>query len=373
VASGIARILDGLRRAVGPRKMPRALPPGTLPPRAASLAEAWLALTLRWKRQRLLWRAFHHRRDLTPLRDRTAAILPGQILAAVTVRNEMLRLPFFLDHHRRLGVDHFLFVDNDSTDGTRDWLAAQPDVSVWSTGASYKASRFGVDWTTWLQLRHAHGHWCLTLDADELLIYPNWETRPLRALTEWLDRCGHASMGAMMLDLYPKGPIGDAPCDPGQNPLEVLQWFDRGNHSVQVQPRMRNLWIQGGVRGRVFFADTPRQSPTLNKTPLVRWNRRYAYVNSTHSLLPRHLNEVYDQQGGERTTGLLLHTKFLNVVVEKSAEEKRRGQHFGNAGDFAGYYDRVTASPDLWSPASTRLSGWRQLEALGLMSRGGWV
>ena len=32
----------------------------------------------------------------------------------------------------------------------------------------------------------------------------------------------------------------------------------RGNYQVQVQPKMRNLWIQGGARARVFFAeDTP--------------------------------------------------------------------------------------------------------------------
>jgi hypothetical protein len=31
------------------------------------------------------------------------------------------------------------------------------------------------------------------------------------------------------------------------------------------------------------------------------------------------------------------------------------------------------ADPDLWCSASRRYHGWRQLEALGLMSRGGWV
>lgn len=368
-----ARAKTLIRQAFGPTTQPHAVPPGDLAPLTRSVMRARLDWRLRWKRRRLLWRAIRQRRDLTPVQDHTRDIRPGAILCAVTVRNEALRLPYFLDHCRRLGVDHFLVVDNDSTDGSRELLTGQPDVSLWSTRASYKRSRFGVDWLTWLQMRHAHGHWCLTLDADEILIYPNWETRPLRALTQWLDRTGAASMGAMMLDLYPKGPVGDAPYTPGQNPTEVLQWFDRGNHSVQVQPVMRNLWIQGGVRGRAFFADAPRQSPTLNKTPLVRWHRSYAYVNSTHTLLPRRLNQVYAEEGGEVTTGLLLHTKFLKVVVEKSAEEKSRGQHFGNPADFAAYYDTITTSPDLWCPASTRLTGWRQLEALGLMSRGGWM
>ena len=52
-----------------------------------------------------------------------------------------------LDHHRKLGVRHFLIVDNASTDGTAQ-LLDQPDISLWTTSASYKASRFGMDWLT---------------------------------------------------------------------------------------------------------------------------------------------------------------------------------------------------------------------------------
>ena len=49
---------------------------------------------------------------------------------AVTVRNEIVRLPYFLDYYRRLGAGHFLVVDNGSDDGTHEYLADQPDVSV---------------------------------------------------------------------------------------------------------------------------------------------------------------------------------------------------------------------------------------------------
>ena len=121
-----------------------------------------------------------------------------------TIRNEAERIDWFLHHYRALGVDHFCFVDNGSDDGTLDTLLAQPDASVWQTHASYRASRFGLDWINWLMLRHARGHWCVVADADELLIYPHWQTRPLRALTGWLDDQGQSILPAMMLELYPK-------------------------------------------------------------------------------------------------------------------------------------------------------------------------
>ena len=43
--------------------------------------------------------------------------------------------------------------------------------------------------------------------ADEVLVYPYWETRTLPALTARLEAEGRESFGAMMLDLYPKGPL----------------------------------------------------------------------------------------------------------------------------------------------------------------------
>ena len=332
-----------------------------------------MAWRLRWKRRRLLWRALRKRRQLRSLVDRTGTIRPGDILAAITVRNEALRLPHFLDHYRRLGVAHFLFVDNGSTDGTTELLRSQPDVSVWTTSDSYRLSRFGLDWLTWLQIRHAHRHWCLTLDADEILIYPYWESRDLRALTGWLESQGRQSFGAMMLDLYPKGPLGQHSYRPGDNPFDTLHWFDAGNHTVRIQPRMQNLWIQGGARGRMFFTEEPRKAPTLNKVPLVLWNRRFAYLNSTHAILPARLNRIYDDAGGELTSGVLLHTKFLPIAAERATEEQQRGEHFANSGLYDAYYDQLAQGPDLWCPTSTRLTGWRQLEALGLISRGGWL
>lgn len=336
------------------------------------MQDLWTAYRMRQKRRRLLFRALRKRRQLTSVVDQTNQISAGDILVFSTVRNELIRLPFFLKYYRNQGVKHFLIVDNNSNDGTREYLAAQPDVSLWSTDHSYKLSRFGMDWLTWLQIRYGHDHWCLTLDADEVLVYPHCDSRPLRHLTDWLDQAGARSFGAMMLDMYPKGALDAKTYQSGQDPFEILRWFDAGNYHSQMQPRLQNRWIQGGVRERVFFADQVERAPTLNKTPLVKWSRRYSYVSSTHALLPRHLNDVFDPENAGKTTGVLLHSKFLHMVADKSAEEKQRKEHFANSSLYDTYYDSLTQSPKLWCEASKEYSDWQQLEALGLLSRGGW-
>lgn len=338
----------------------------------SDLRGLWTAYRMRWTRRRLLFRALRKRGQLAAVTDRTRAIRRNDILCFATVRNEAERLPFFLDHHRGLGVAHFLIVDNASEDGTCALLAAQPDVSLWRSGHSYRLSRFGMDWLTWLMIRYGHGHWCLTLDADELLVYPHHDSRPLHELTAWLDAARRPSFGAVMLDLYPKGPLGDRTYRAGQDPLDVIDWFDAGNIVTKYQPPLKNLLVRGGVRRRVFFSTEPERSPTLSKTPLIRWNRRYAYVSSTHSALPTHLNRVRGRAAGDAPSGVLLHTKFLPSIIEKSREEKRRREHFANSALYEDYYDALIGNPDLWSPDSIRYEGWRQLESLGILSRGGW-
>lgn len=328
---------------------------------------------LRAERQWLLGRALRRRRQLRPVADRTAQIGPSDILLFCTQRNESVRLPFFLDYYRRLGVDHFLFVDNNSDDDSADYLARQTDVSLWHTKTSYKKSRFGMDWINALLFKYGSGHWCLTVDPDEFLVYPHCDSRSLVALTGWLEASSLQSFSAMLLDVYPKGPIDAQVYRSGDDPFEIARWFDPANYTIRKNGFYGNLWIQGGPRMRVFFPDTPKKAPALNKIPLVKWERSYCYISSTHMLLPRSLNLVYDEQGGEKASGCLLHAKFLSTFVEKSAEELDRGQHYANSAEYHAYHQALNHEPNLWCEYSVELQDWHQLEDLGLISKGNWA
>ncbi|WP_299045016.1 glycosyltransferase family 2 protein [uncultured Tateyamaria sp.] len=328
---------------------------------------------MRLRRKYRLVRSARKSLELKVFQDRTAQIKPNDILLISTMRNEKIRLPHFLDYYRSLGVDHFLFVDNDSTDGTLDYIAGMPDVSAWHTTASYKASKFGVDWVNWLARKYADGHWMLVVDPDELFVYPFCDTRSVRALTDWLENSNIRSFSAMLLDMYPKGRISEQPYVAGQDPLQIASWFDSGNYTIARNHQYGNLWIQGGPRARTFFADNPYKAPALNKVPLVKWSKRYAYVDSTHMMLPRGLNLVYDEWGGEKASGVLLHTKFLDTFTQKAKEELERRQHYGASIEYRAYAAAKDDELDLWCKWSEKYINWRQLEILGLMSKGNWA
>ena len=332
------------------------------------------ATRLRVRRHYLLGRALRRsRRQLTAVCNRTTQIGKGAVLVFVTLRNERVRLPYFLEYYRKMGVDHFLCVDNGSTDGSGDWLARQPDVSLWHTKASYKGSRFGMDWINGLLFRYGSGHWCLTVDPDEFLVYPHCDTRPLKALTDWLDSSAIRSFSAMLIDVYPRGPIDEETYEEGQNPFEVARWFDPASYSIKKNGEYGNLWIQGGPRGRTFFGDDPWKGPALNKIPLVRWERSYVYVSSTHMLLPRSLNLVYDEDGGEKASGCLLHAKFLSTFAEKAREELLRKQHYAESHEYKAYHAGLRDSPVLWTEESREVGDWRVFEDVGLISKGNWA
>ena len=83
------------------------------------------------------------------------------------VKNEMLRLSYLLTYYRDIGFRHFIFVDNNSSDGTREFLLAQPDSFVFHTAESFGAwPGAGLVWKNALLDTHCDGHWVLVADAD---------------------------------------------------------------------------------------------------------------------------------------------------------------------------------------------------------------
>ncbi|MFK7874545.1 MAG: glycosyltransferase family 2 protein [Paracoccaceae bacterium] len=328
---------------------------------------------MRLRRKRLRLRAKRKKFDLRAVSDRTDQLRDDDLLLYSTIRNEHVRLPYFLDYYRNMGINHFLIVDNDSDDGGLEFLSQQPDVSVWHTNKSYKRSRFGMDWQNYLLATFGHKHWCLMVDPDEFFVYPFCDTRPLRGLTDWLDASSIKSFSAMLLDMYPKGRLDAKPYTAGQDPLEIAHWFDSGNYTIKRNPQYWNLWIQGGPRARMYFSEKPSKAPALNKIPLVKWDRRYVYVSSSHSLLPRGLNLAYDEWGGEKASGILLHAKFLDTFGAKAQEELERNEHFGASREYLAYVNQMENDPELWCKWSEKYINWRQLEILGLMSKGNWA
>lgn len=281
------------------------------------------------------------------------------ILCFSCVRDEVLRLPHFLDYHRALGVDRFFIVDNASTDGTAALLLAQPDVHLFAAPGSYAASRCGVDWLNALLAAFAPGRWALTLDVDELLVYPDCETLPLAGLVDRLARKGADALAGFMLDMYGAEPIRAANYRAGTPFLTTCPYFDRDTYHERTPD---GLPARGGPRHRLFWEgrNRPKPSPVLCKIPLVRWCAGLRYEASTHRI---------DGVALSSASCVLLHFKLFADFVETAAREAVRKEHWDGAAQYASYHGALMSQPDLSAhfPGSVRYEGSRQLVAAGLM------
>ena len=302
---------------------------------------------------------------MEPIARTDMTVSPDEILAVIGLRDELTRLPHVLEHHRRLGVNRFLVIDNGSTDGSLEELVDQADTIVWRTDASYRGANCGAVWWDLLLRRYARGNWCLIIDADEYFIFPGWETRGLHDLCTSLDAAGATCFPAVFLDMYGPGRLSDSPIRPDQDLLETFPYFDRNWYRMRrgfAGPRRNLVNHWGGMRARIF-GDRAMDSYLLDKVPLFRHRPEDVLLSGNHWI-----NRPGDQISDGR--GVLLHFKYDAGFAALITREATRGEHAGAARAYQRIADelRVDADPQLFEPTySVRYESSEQLLRYGIM------
>ena len=221
--------------------------------------------------------------------------------AFCAVKNELDILPAFLEHYRGLGVERFVMVDNASDDGTHEFLLRQPDVSLFFTDQPFYHSLCGRMWTDLLSSKLALGEWTLTLDADELLIYEDFERVPLPDFIASLERRQLKRLFAPLLDLYE---------------LEGNYYFDAAPEiTIKID---EGLLVFGGPRQRMALS-RGLQEPVLSKYPLMLFDARTSHA-ACHFPFPTDRNNSL-------CFARLLHHKLNARLRIKIDEALRDGQH----------------------------------------------
>lgn len=301
--------------------------------------------------------------ELSPqaqLRLQQQAIQADDLIVVCCLRNERLRLPDFLRHHRALGIQRFIMVDNLSDDGSAEYLDQQNDVIRLIAAGRYSENACGISWTNAVTLELCPHNWVLTLDADELFVYPDYEQQNLRVLVDYLEKNQANALRAPMLDMYPPGALEDSDYDAGDSLLERFPWFDAGGYeSANIAGQS---YIQrGGPRARVFWpANTDQPPPYMMKIPLYQWAAAAPYTMSTHLAREARFSEV---------SGVLLHFKFMRGFGAYAAQEVARGEHFEQARQYLVYHQQMQKQPDLQlrNADSERFENSQQLVRLGIM------
>jgi len=334
---------------------------------------------------------------LVRLDSRAVSDGQGEIRAFMTVRDESLRLPQTLDHYRNLGVATFFITDNGSTDGTTEFLLAQPDCHVFLTRNSYAEARYGLEWQHALLDEFGVDHWCLVVDADEWFVYPGYENLSLPKLVVYLQQCGAQGVFAFLLDMYGDIAVDGTIAEPRHSLLDAYRYFDRDylwDFGFRIPGVRRQRFppysVVGGARWRLLFPVLNRhyhllkamwricdylrlplpiglkRAPSLNKIPFLRWSLGMRFLH-IHTTTPINLSNV---------TGVLLHFKFLEDFLARVRIEVARKEHWDGASEYSRYLAKLEQNPGLnfKYPGSVAYENSDQLVQLGLMQEdNGWM
>lgn len=277
------------------------------------------------------------------------------VIVVVVTRNDVRMWPFFLKHYRALGVDRFVVVDDQSTDGTKELLGEQKDVDLWVSDIRFKEAHRGKLWRETLMSIYGLNRWYLSLDSDEFLVFDQCERRTIPELTAVLERAGQRRLPAPMIDMYP-GKDVDAAAD-FEKPWSFASLLD--SEGYQARAKKRALSLRGGPRARLYGEDAE-----LMKYPLTFWTSKSGYGSSIHQPLP------YQWNFG-KYSGALLHLKFFTDYKDKiraAAEEK---QHFNQSAHYQTMAQQISKQGrlDFEYSGSMVYEGPEQLQRLGLITK----
>ena len=288
------------------------------------------------------------------LTDRGFKANPARVVVICIVRNDLDRMRIFLEHYRALGIKQFAILDDQSSDGTREFLLAQTDVEVFVSEQRYGLPRQFV-WYDLLLHHYGYNRWYLIVDSDELFVYDDCEYRNIYQLIQFLEDRKLTAVQALMCDMYPCGKVFSET----NNGLYANRiYFDKAGYVLSFIPdNCRILNIIGGLQARIFNGN-----PWLSKQPLFFATNISTIVNN-HFMLPLSKKIFWGSSA-------LLHYKFLPGDILRYAERVKEKNMWNFSYNERVYCDHLAKNISFYQDGiSAKYENSRSLIEHGLMRR----
>lgn len=253
---------------------------------------------------------------------------PCEPIVITVVKNDLERLKLFYEHYRRLGVKQFVVIDNNSTDGTSEWLAGQQGTRCYKVTEPFQTER-KVAWIEKTLTLTGCNRWYVVVDSDELLDYMGSEHHGLRELVEFARDNGYNHLNGYMLDMYSTQPLFTEECSYNEI-TSRFRYFDatgymrREYHSRIIDTEVCALG--GGPRLRVFG----NRDICLNKQSVFYYTAGTLYVNP-HYLWP------YSKWVEKPCYYVLRHYKFLKQDLTEFEKRVADKSFWAGSKDYRGY------------------------------------
>ncbi len=252
------------------------------------------------------------------------------------VKNDLIRIQLQLEHYRKINIQHIVYIDNGSTDGTFEYLNKQPDVNLFTTSENFNASIKDA-WIRQVMDYYGYDRWYLIVDSDELFIYPHLEKVGILKLIDILESRKEYALLSMMLDMYTKNTIFDLTqvTDTPEDIVKQYSFFDTDSYVIKKDGSFTN--ISGGPRERIF-SKNKEFKPLLTKYPLIKMQRNSFY--GYHWFISK--NKLYHYP----LFSALLHYKFLPIDNIKYVKIVKEGTYAGGSAEYRQYLKVLEKEPN---------------------------
>lgn len=241
------------------------------------------------------------------------------------IKNSVNKLDYFFEHYRKRGIEVFVFLDNNSTDGTKEYLLRQKDTIVFASSQEYSSAR-RIAWLNRLVGMYGENRWCLIVDSDELVDYIDSENYTFSNLIEQAKLKGIKRIEGFMLDMYSFHGLFST----GSEDTWYLNniYFDKD--SYELKNWMHGLVIRGGPRKRIFGRDMQ-----LSKYPLFYFGQQ-DFIASSHYMIPNY---------PVKQTPVWLAIRHYKFTDEKDLEKVKEAVHkenyAGGSADYKVYMNKI--------------------------------
>jgi hypothetical protein len=262
--------------------------------------------------------------ELIKLRE-TNCLSTNDPIVICVIKNEIERIEFFLNYYRYdLGIKAFTFFDDHSTDGTKEYLLEQKDISLYSAKETYTSMR-RIIWINRMIEIEGLNRWYIIVDADELFDYPGRENKKVAQLTHFLSIHRQSRVCSLMIDMFAEDALFSTKLK-GRN--QITEVYNRFFPEYYYENTTN---IKGGGRNELFkTASIEIVAPCITKYPLI-WIDKYDFILNAHRNYPSERNVPI------KPNTILRHYKFLPSDREKYYERVQTGNFYKNSIEYRAY------------------------------------
>lgn len=240
------------------------------------------------------------------------------------VKDDLERIQLFYNHYRNIGIKHFVIIDNNSTDGTQEWVLKQPDTDVFLVEQEFSSQK-KYGWINRILSIYGFNRWYLYADSDELFVYSDIENHNIIDLIHYAELFDYKRVSALLLDMYSDKGLFEA-----DNEMEILNdyvFFDSDTYTFSENYITRKD-IRGGPRMRTLKYEKNMKGPILIKHPLFYFEKDDVF-HSAHRLFPLFKNTLF--------ASALKHYKFLHSDYNRYKKIAENGTFANNSEEYKQY------------------------------------